>query len=169
MNSKSKEKLVFGKERDDAEYRKSVGAIIYHRKKDKILSLDWGIYSVLALVQGGQYKGETEEETLRREITEETGYLNFEIKEKLGENIISYFYADNKKVWRKLELACYIVEILDNERVDQQLDSNESFKIRWVNLDYFINLIEKHQITDSENFLGLKVFAERAKKILHKP
>ncbi len=155
--------LEFGEKHPEAEYRKSIGAVIFNPEKTKVLGLDWHIYSVYGIVQGGQDEGETEVQTLKREIVEETGYQNFEIIEKLGDNIFSYFYADNKGLWRKLELACYKVELINLEQDEQELEDNEDFDLKWVYIDEFIGMIDKHTPTKSQNFLGLREFLLRAK------
>lgn len=154
--------LEFGKKHPDAEYRKSVGAVIYDPETNNVIGLDWGL-EVYGIVQGGQDSGEDEIDTLKREIVEETGYTDFDIIEKLGENITSYFYAGNKNTWRELELACYLVRLNSHTKVEQNLEDDEEFKIKWVSLDKFISLSKNHIPTDSENFQGLGVFLERAR------
>jgi len=158
--------LEFGNKHAGAQYRKSVGAVIYHKQTGKVLALDWHIYPVYGIVQGGQDEGEEEIEALRREIVEETGYSDFSIEQKLGENIISYFYADNKKVWRQLELACYFVELRSTVQVKQNLEKDESFELKWVGIEEFIEMTRNHQPTQSQNFQGLLEFLERAKQVL---
>ncbi len=155
--------LEFGSKHEGAQYRKSVGAVIYHKQTEKILALDWHIYSVYGIVQGGQNEAEQETEALSREIMEETGFTDFSIKQKLGDNIISYFYADNKKVWRKLELACYLVELHSTFHVKQSLEKDESFELKWVAIEEFIELARNHQPSESQNFQSILEFLQRAK------
>lgn len=155
--------LEFGEKHPEAEYRRSIGSIIFNPESTKVLALDWKMYSVYGIVQGGQDTGENEIETLKREIVEETGYTDFEIGEKLGDNIISYFYADNKQVWRKSELSVYLVNLNTLSQDQQKLEDNENFELKWVEIDHFIKLCEDHVPTKSQNFLALREFLVRAK------
>ena len=154
--------LEFGIVHSNAQYRKSVGAIIINPRTKKILVLDWKIYAIYGIVQGGQEENEDEITALEREIIEESGYTDFTIKEKLGENIISYFYVPTKQVWRKLELACYIVLLNSEEHAEQKLEKNESFEIKWIDANEYLEQINNHTSTESHNFQGLGEFVKRA-------
>lgn len=157
--------LEFGSPHKDSQYRKSVGAVILHPTDNKVLALDWRIYPVYGIVQGGLENDESETSALRRELTEETGFTDFQIISKLGENIISYFFADTKNVWRKLELACYLVKLNSLTQIERQLESNENFDLKWVDIDDFIKLVEEHKPTKSQDFRALGEFLKRAKSL----
>lgn len=158
--------LEFGTPHTNAQYRKSVGAIIFNPATKKILTLDWRVLPVHGIVQGGQDNGEDDVATLDREMTEETGYIDFEIQDKLGENIISHFYAFQKKVWRKIELACYLVILNSEKQIEAKLDEVESFDLVWMDIDDYITMVANHKPSIEHNFESLREFSIRAKKLL---
>jgi bis(5'-nucleosidyl)-tetraphosphatase len=61
-------------------FEKSIGAVIFRKEDDKIyyLLLDYG-NNYWSFAKGHIDKGETEEETMRREVMEETGITDLEI------------------------------------------------------------------------------------------
>lgn len=74
-------------------FEKSVGGVIYREQNEKILYLllryrswQWDF------PKGHVEKGETELETLKREIEEETGIVNLEILPKFRK-AVNYFYS----------------------------------------------------------------------------
>lgn len=84
-------------------FEKSVGAVVFRRSGDNLMYL-------LLNYRGGHWdfpkghseKNESEEETLRREVAEETGIQNLEIIPDFKKQI-RYFYRakDNEKIERK--------------------------------------------------------------------
>lgn len=154
---------IFGEPREDAEHRRSIGAIIFNPEKTKVLALDWHI-PVHGIVQGGQDEGETDIETLEREIVEETGYTDYEIKEKLGDSITSYFFAQNKDVWRESELHCYLVFLNSLDQAKQSLENDEAFVLTWIDIDEFIDMAMSHESTIYQNFKSIGTFLQRAKE-----
>lgn len=94
---------------------------------------------------GGAHKNESNEDTLIREVREETGYIVNKVKDKLG--IIIERKVDTYKENSIFEMIShyYICEISDNKTV-QQLDDYENaldFKPVWIKIDKAININEK--------------------------
>lgn len=79
-------------------FEKSVGAVIFRREGDEIyyLLLDYGKMKngkdYWGFVKGHSEKGETEEDTMRREVLEETGISDLKI--------IFGFYGSNRYFYR---------------------------------------------------------------------
>jgi hypothetical protein len=64
-------------------------------------------------------------ETLKREIIEETGYLDFKIKNKITRAF--YEFKDNSELVRK-EINFYKVKLLSDKKQDISLTENERKK-----------------------------------------
>ncbi|MBT3984404.1 MAG: NUDIX domain-containing protein [Bacteriovoracaceae bacterium] len=82
---------------DKAEYRKNVAAIIIDKQKKILMGkkkVEAGETPFWQLPQGGIEEGESAEEAITREITEETGMSSFSI---IGETDESYRYIWNEK------------------------------------------------------------------------
>lgn len=80
---------------------------------------------------GGVDDGETLEDALRREIREETGYVNFEIKELVIENFMSYGWRHTKNKNQNSNSAVFHVRLLDDERVQSEVEQG-LHEIIWV-------------------------------------
>lgn len=128
-------------------YRVAMRAIIL--KGDKILMVksNTGDYKFPG---GGVEKGETPEETLRREVTEETGYILNEVKEELGIVI---------ERDRRRRMGCTLFEMTSHyyicnvteEKIEQCLDKYEEelgFLPVWISLEDVIkeneNILNKN-------------------------
>lgn len=113
-------------------------------KKDKLLMVhtNKGDYKFPG---GGANKGESHEETLKREVAEETGYIIKNVKDKLGEIIERKLdkYAENSIF--KMTSHYYLCEI-SNEKTNQNLDNYEAelgFQGEWIQIDEAIKLNEE--------------------------
>ena len=82
-------------------FEKSIGALVYRKKGDEIkfLLLHY-ISGHWSFVKGHSEKGESEEDTLRRETWEESGIKNLEIRPDFREKMF-YFYRANGPEARK--------------------------------------------------------------------
>ncbi len=91
---------VFGAPHKDAKFRKTISAIVQRKSDGKFLFLKWKKFRWISPVIGGIENKDTPEKTAEKEIFEETGYKARAIK-RLGGEIESNFFADNKNVWRQ--------------------------------------------------------------------
>lgn len=152
-------------------FEKSVGAVIFRRENGKIyyLLLDYGKtkkgYDYWGLVKGHTEKGETEEETMRREVLEETGIS--------GLKIISDFYDGNryfyraygeerekrKRSGRKMLIAKKVAYLLAETKSEKVKLSDEHIDFIWLP---FEEAIEKL------NYKSSKKTLEKARKFLEK-
>jgi bis(5'-nucleosidyl)-tetraphosphatase len=131
-------------------FEKSVGAVVFRREKNKILYLlirhpqSDGYCGHWDLPKGHTEKGETNQETLRREVKEETGITELEIVPNFSQ-WYGYFYRakDREKAERKSSgrginifkiVKVYLVETkekaikLSSEHIDYSwMEYNEAF------------------------------------------
>jgi len=89
---------------------KSVSIIVKHWSEDKYILLDWKVTPRVTFVTGTVEEGENPDKTALREITEETGYYDFDSIEKLGE-AHSMFYADWKDKNYDTHIYGYIIKL----------------------------------------------------------
>ncbi|MCA9386002.1 class I tRNA ligase family protein [Candidatus Dojkabacteria bacterium] len=115
-------------------------AIIYNPKKKQFLALSWPQDEVLgihALVQGKQEDGETLEETVLREITEETGYTDLKLVKKLGTN--NYQWPSKSGNINDRAYDVFLVELENEKQQKRQLEEGEDFDVVWIDEDKFLN------------------------------
>ena len=126
---------VTGEPHDDAK-KKDWGAlgVVYDPETKKYLVLDWSktdgrdqhLFS-----GGGNKDGETPEECARREIAEETGYVDLELITETP-RILHRFYAANRGEYIEKEFYGFAFRLKSNKRIEQNLDADESFDIEWL-------------------------------------
>jgi len=99
--------------------------IVKHPSEDRYLMLDWK-NGWTGFVTGGIEGKENFEETIKREITEETGYKNIKFIKYLGGPNISDFFAPHKNQNQHVEGHGMYLELLDEER--NEIDASEIAK-----------------------------------------
>lgn len=112
-------------------YRKAVRAIILRDGKLLMVHSNRGDYKFPG---GGINPKESEEEALKREVEEETGYLVKDIKEMLGRIIENSEDEFTEDALFQME-SCYYVCEVKQERTSQNLDDYEEkldFKPEWI-------------------------------------
>lgn len=111
-------------------------AVIYSKKRNQFLVINHHSERALgikSLVSGTQEIGETLEETVLREVTEETGYANPVLVGKLGENRYQSQIPGNVILDKHLDV--FLIEIENESRVKQKQNSPEKVAIEWINAD----------------------------------
>ena len=106
-------------------------AVIKHWSEDKYLGLywpepDWGTF-----LTGGIDEGFTPEETVLKEIYEETGYKNVKIIKELGFVHSKYYHAP-KKQNRFGHTPAFLVQILNEEKDKIAEDEKKRHEIKWL-------------------------------------
>lgn len=130
------------KEKVNVNYREAVRAIILQNNSILMVHTNKGDYK---LPGGGVNKEETHQDTLKREIKEETGYIVNNVKDKIG--IIIERKLDQYEENSVFEMISYyyLCELSSN-KTSQQLDSYESeldFRPVWIQLDKAIHSNEE--------------------------
>ncbi|MDZ4992498.1 NUDIX domain-containing protein [Clostridium perfringens] len=128
-------------------YRVAIRAVILNDDKILMVKSNTGDYKFPG---GGVENGETPEETLRREVTEETGYILDEVKDEMG--IIIERDRRKKKGYSLFEMTShYYFCDVTNEKVEQNLDKYEEelgFLPVWISLDDAIK--ENERVIEEE-------------------
>ncbi|MET3726888.1 8-oxo-dGTP pyrophosphatase MutT (NUDIX family) [Fictibacillus halophilus] len=120
-------------------HREAVRAIIMKNNHILLVQSNRGDYKFPG---GGVEENETQSDGLIREVREETGYSNCIVKDKVGiviERNINEFDSD---VLFQMTSHYYLCDLLNEEKVTQQLDEYEfelDFTPKWVSLDDAIN------------------------------
>lgn len=113
--------------------RNVVTAIVKHVSKDEYLLLVQKD-GQCGLVGGGIEKGETFEEAIRREIAEETGYTNSEIKETIL-SIYGHGYKPRKDVSCFDADTVFLAEVSDKERIALSEEDQGAHEVVWVSAE----------------------------------
>lgn len=128
---------VTGTPMTDAEFRRSIVAIVENPKTGEVLCLDWGTkFGGTLFIGGGLEEGEDPAQCAIREVQEETGYKNLRVIRTTG---ISHhhYYAHSKKVARNIEVTGVHLELVDDEKVNTKLEETEQgkFAVTWLSKD----------------------------------
>lgn len=131
---------------DTVKNRRAADAIIEHPDGGKFLIQSEKAKDV-HFVGGGIDEGEDVIEGLRREIIEETGYVNFEIGACITEHLFCTGYRDKKNLNQEGDTAVYHVKLIDEERIDSEVEQG-IHTIEWMEKDKLASKItwQHHQI-----------------------
>lgn len=111
--------------------RNMIQAIVWNKKDDAILLLQWNEFDWKTLILGGIEGDEDMVEAAKREIAEETGYVDVKYISEVGKTKAS-FYAAHKGVNRIAHNTGLLFELVSDER--QEVDAKElaQHTARWV-------------------------------------
>lgn len=115
-------------------------AIVFDPKKNKYLVAQHESEKVLgikALVGGKPNEGESLEDAVSREVTEETGYKNLNIVKKLG--ISKYNRAHKLNQILEKTAHVFLLELENGEQQKRQLEEHEKFDVEWIDADQILN------------------------------
>lgn len=104
-------------------YRDCIDVIIEHPVENKFLLLEEKDNNIF--VGGGIEKDESAKDALRREIIEETGFVNFEIKKIILHPIFAHGFRINKNKNQKTKNILFHVKLKDEERVKSEIEKNK--------------------------------------------
>ncbi len=131
--------------------RKTVLCIIKNPEDGTYLTLRWKKHPWHTFVTGGIEGDEDVVEAAKREIIEETGYVNLAFVRKMPVTINSLFYAAHKDLNRDITVNVLEFEIENTNTVAISRDEVEDFDIEWVSKDKLHELrpvTGLHLITD---------------------
>lgn len=127
---------ITGEKRDNEKQKQSIVAVLYDEKENKYLTINWSSLGGRLFVGGTRKEDESAVDCAIREIKEETGYKNIEYVDSCFP-INHHYFAHNKNQAFEIESTGLLFKLIDDERVDQELDEDEidKFKIEWVSKD----------------------------------
>ncbi len=108
--------------------------LIKHWKEEKYLGLKWKEVAWGTLLTGGVDEGLTPEETVFKEIKEETGYLHLQIKQKFGV-VDGLFYHVPKQKNQHVHGHMFYVELKDGEQEAISKDESSKHDLVWLTVE----------------------------------
>lgn len=143
--------------------REAVRGVVFHH--GKLLMIN-DISNTVKFPGGGIEINEDHYTALKREIAEETGYINFRIIRLIGKTIQQKpDMNDDKKIF-KMTSYYYLCELLDEENIGTTLDAYEEdlrFKCQFMTIASAIMQNEKNNTIDNTLFK----WAERELAVLY--
>lgn len=115
-------------------HRHAIRAVIFKDGKILMVRTNKGDYKFPG---GGAEKGESHEETLFREVVEETGYVLKEVKNKIGQIVELRYDDSSENTIFQMTSHYYICEIT-GEKILKNLDQYEAdlgFEELWITVD----------------------------------
>ncbi len=133
-----------------SERRDGVAAIIINQHNQiYVQKWSYGGYEI----PGGRYeKNESDEEALRREIIEETGYTDWEAVDYLGTIQPNFDIPQTGK--RRLKYQkCFVLKLKSETKQSLRLEKGEDFVGVWMSLKEALSLFEKTNTNGQTEFL----------------
>lgn len=112
--------------------KRNVVICVIKNRDGKYLTLKWNKLDWHTFVMGGVEDGEDLIEAAKREIAEETGYVDVEFKGRMPFAFNSVFYAAHKDVNRDIRVDIVEFEVQSDKMMDTQREAHEDFESVWV-------------------------------------
>ena len=112
--------------------RKTAYALVYNKKNNSFLCLDWGKFGWHSGIIGGVDEGESFEEAALREIREETGYSGVKFVRDLGGEQHNVFFAAHKDENRYAVGQGMLFELVDEKRDEVLEEHTKNHKPVWI-------------------------------------
>jgi leucyl-tRNA synthetase/predicted alpha/beta hydrolase family esterase len=112
--------------------RTMVQAIIHNPRTDKYLNLAWKEHPWMTFVLGGVDKGEDLIEAAKREVLEETGYTDLEVKRVLGGPIRAEYFAAHKDENRVAYATAIHFELTSDNQEPISDEEQAKHELVWV-------------------------------------
>lgn len=125
------------------EVRDTVCVIIKHWSDNSFYCLNWEKFNWKSFVLGGVEAGESGQDAAIREMKEESRFKNIKAIRKIGGETHNSFFAAHKDVNRYSKFNCYLVELADGERIEEEKIDTEFHFGEWIDfndIDKYINL-----------------------------
>ena len=131
-------------------------AIVKHWEDDTYMALYWPDAKWGTLLTGGVDEGTTPEETVLKEIREETGYTSAKIVRDLGVIHSKYYHAP-KQLNRFGHAATFYLELADDAREEITPEERAKHELRWLTLEELRGFL-----TATSHQAALDLFAGKA-------
>lgn len=122
----------------------TAGGIIYNKDRVVLLRDRWG---KLVMAKGHIEEGEDIEEAAKREVAEETGYLNLKTIREFGKTDFTY-QVKNEKHHKVLHQ--FLFELQDKKRDPDLIEDHEIYELIWIDID---EAIEKAAFENTRDLL----------------
>lgn len=120
--------MTFGEKLTDEIARITVVAVVFRATDGKFLYQYWQDYNgLVCLLSGGVEREEEKVGALRREITEETGYLDFDILGQLGAELDSHYQKASGERYVK-HITPYLVRLNSDKKQLENKEEDEKFE-----------------------------------------
>jgi leucyl-tRNA synthetase len=116
--------------------------IVKHWSEDKYLMLNWK-NGWTGFITGGMEPGESLEETIIREIKEETGYSNIKVNKTLGGPNISDFYAPHKNMNQHVLGYGIYLELIDDSKDEVKEEELDKHSVVWIRKSEVMAFLKK--------------------------
>ncbi len=129
--------------------RNTVHVFVKHWSEDKFLCLDWKNFGWKSGVIGGVNEKEDWLDAAKREVKEETGYVNMGIEKDIGLEVHNHFFAVHKDENRYAVGRGFVFKLKDDQKQLTDKDDTKHHDLVWVDaseMDSYLNL-------DSQKFL----------------
>ena len=123
--------------------RNTAYAFLYNKKTDSFLCLDWEKFGWHSGIIGGIDEGESAEDAARREIREETGYVNVKFIKELGGEQHNHFFAAHKDENRYAVGHGTLFELVDEKQEAVSPEDTKNHKAVWIkagDMEKWLNL-----------------------------
>ncbi len=164
-DSKSK---TFGNKTNEATSRQTVVAVIFDPSSDTYLCQYWEEYSGLTcLLSGGIEDDEDSYEALRREIREETGYIDFDIIGILGGTLNTYYVKGSTGESLVKHITPYLVRLNSSRQIETTKEEDERFENLFLDHKNINELMTKYEKNSGSTLADHKEILSRAVRYLN--
>lgn len=122
----------------------TAGGVIYDKGKVAMLKDRWGKF---VIPKGHVEKGEDIVKAAKREVTEETGYVNLKLVKDFGR--AEFDYQIGKEKHHKI-LHQFLFELKDKKRDPSLIEEHEIYTLEWLEID---KAIEKAAFENTHDLL----------------
>ena len=128
------------------DYRRAIIAIVKHWSEDKYLCLTSKPRDLNYFVCGGIDGGEDPIAAGKREIEEETGYVDAQFVRQLGGAIHSRFFQSLKKYNRQADFTPLLFKLKDDTRNEIAEHEKAMHDVVWIDADKVANFINRDDV-----------------------